>query len=1152
MIKLVLIILNSFSLFAGFKSERTNKISPLSNTLIEIEKQKKAKGQKINIMKTESAFKTFNKQNSKNGKWKLRTNSYGIPSLLSGDKTKKYYGDIKQISQAFLTENKELLGIDFNNLIPVNESYFLNTKHIEYRQIYKGIPVEFSYVKVHSNLEGEISLYSSRYFPYINLDINPNISIDYAKSIISMELGPISISSYSLVVYPDELKDEYYLAWKIKVDGGNGNLNGKWIYYIDAKSGDKLFRYDSRQYACTLQEETTGYVYAKVYDISPFPTGSGESGPTTWVPKITTPIANQYVFAGNVNTSTITRSNGEYCIDYDPGNNGAKVFMTTMGPYFSVMNFNGKPSFFTNGSFVWRTASTPLSVNSYSNNSETTYTVSPTYSIGASESLAFVGPFFQTLNLGEVDNCGSGIDNDMLYVMDSTGNAITSWFGKNKSNLFGGLIPSSSYKIKVKSDSQNSGNFYLSISSYVVITNYQNANNATGTITWSTSNYINDSNGASINTFYHLNKIREFMMKFNSKCPGTGCINLNKRVPAMVGVFGDATTIDCWQSNTMWNAFYDMEHDAIFMGKGIDEGGYYKDFGLDGTVIRHEYGHLVMNRIYPIIYFGEFGAITEAISDYFALSSFWDENKTLTILGNFIGTGEGAARDLKTLSDNPKKMPDDWVGEVHDDGQILSGALYKIRASTNNDGEDNCNTTTGTHCLYNLGKFTSGTYSGLYKADLYIFGSMFYFPDNFENFLEAIVDLCKQVEGTGCAESKIRAAFGVHGIGAQAVVDKYEPNNGPEYATNISTINNITAYIDYKGDEDYYVLPLKEGAINLRLYLPESSSYPQLYHAYGLFLFDSQRNYIKDISPDPVPSLCYSETVPENCYTRSSYVDLYYPINKTGIYYIAVTGSLNMYYGNGVDYNKTSPYRLTYDAQNLSVVTAEIKNRKVDEDEIEFTAVVPKFEYLSSIPPTNWTNGSEFEFCEYECIKLFDNNLKELSTNYISVSYVVGETSYNTTDSLGRSVIKGKITLKSYGGKTFSQRYPGAGTIYIKIYAKNHMFNVGKTDYIPLGISNPLNLTASKTDFISYNNIITKDNSSMTLKYESTTNSNIKIAVYTPTGQKVKTIYEGAILGKISFNWDGTDDNGSKLASGIYYIKTEGAINKVEKVAIVR
>jgi hypothetical protein len=259
-----------------------------------------------------------------------------------------------------------------------------------------------------------------------------------------------------------------------------------------------------------------------------------------------------------------------------------------------------------------------------------------------------------------------------------------------------------------------------------------------------------------------------------------------------------------------------------------------------------------------------------------------------------------------------------------------------------------------------------------------------------------------------------------------------------------------------------------------------------------------------------------------------------------------------MYYGNGVDYNKTSPYRLTYDAQNLSVVTAEIKNRKVDEDEIEFTAVVPKFEYLSSIPPTNWTNGSEFEFCEYECIKLLDNNLKELSTNYISVSYVVGETSYNTTDSLGRSVIKGKITLKSYGGKTFSQRYPGAGTIYIKIYAKNHMFNVGKTDYIPLGISNPLNLTASKTDFISYNNIITKDNSSMTLKYESTTNSNIKIAVYTPTGQKVKTIYEGAILGKISFNWDGTDDNGSKLASGIYYIKTEGAINKVEKVAIVR
>ncbi|MEF3279741.1 MAG: hypothetical protein K6357_02080 [Elusimicrobiota bacterium] len=1136
---LLLFILSNLNA-KSFKEFRTNKISPLADTIIEIETQKTKKTHSaISTMAfKKNFFKTFNNNNSSSKKWKIKFNSYGIPKLLSGDKTKKkYYGNIEQIFETFVLENKDMLGIEMKNLRLVTKSEFLGTKHIYYQQYYKHLPVEFSYVKLHITQDNEVSQYNAKYYPDINIDINPNVSIEQAKSIIAQELGFFSISTYSLVIFPDELNNSYYLSWKIKTEGGSGNLNGKWIYYINAKEPKIIFKYDERQYSCTLQEETSGYVMGEVYEISPAPTDQ-ENGPDSWVPKITTPIANQYVFAGSTSVSTTTKENGEYCIDYDTSNNGAKVFMTLMGPYFSVMNFNGKPSIFTNGNITWKTASPSLNISSYNNDSETLYSISPNLTINSGESLAFVGPMFSSFNIGEVDNCGSGIDNDMVYVMDSNKNSVAIWFGKNKSNLFGGLVPDNKYIIKIKSDSSGTGSFNIINSSYMVITNYQGKNYATGSVIWSTANYLTDPDGSSINTFYHLNKIRNFMMKFNSKCGGTGCINLDKKVPVMIDVYGDKLTPDCPQENTMLNAFYDLDHDAIFMGKGINMGSYYKNFGLDGTVIRHEYGHLVMNRIYPIIYFGEFGAITEAIADYFSISSFWDEGKTITVLGNFIGIGEGARRDLKQLSDYPKRMPQDWVGEVHEDGEILSGALYKIRKDSS----------------YSLGIFSSGSYAGLNKADLYIFGALFYFPDNFENFREAVIDICKRIEGTSCEKSKIEDAFNAHGIGAQSVVDLYEPNNGPEYATNISTFSTVYGYIDYQGDEDYYAIPLGEGIFQARLYLPEGySSGSGFYHAYNMFLFDSYRNYITGASPNIVPSLCYNKDspVPNSCYTKDSYIDLYYTVSKPQVYYLAITAGINSNYGNGIDFNNTTPYILTYSANSKSIVSAQIKTRKVDEDEIEFTATVPKFEYLEDLTHLTWTEGQEFEFCEYDCIKILDNNLNELSTNYISISYALGETSYNTIDSLGNPVIKGKITFQQYNGKTFSQRYPGAGTIYIKIYVKNHMFDV-KNTYIPLGLSNPIYLTANEDKFVTYNNIIDKNNSSMTIKYEAKSLSNVNISVYTATGKFVKKIYSGPIYGKVSFNWDGTDESGNKLASGIYYIKTTGGINKVEKVGIAR
>ena len=1120
--KFLVIALFTVSLHSNdFKRERTSYYSPLSYTVNIKEKERIGKKISTEIKTKIATLEKLNREKSKKNKWNFKLHPFtNTISMISGDTTsKRYYGSIDEAAKNFLTENYDILNVDVNSLRKIVERDFINTSHIYYIQTYNNIDVEFSYVKVHRNQNNEITHYSARYYRDIEADVNPTISLEHAISKIKDDIGFFILSTATLVIYPDDVKERFYLAYKIQGIGGSDIKNGQWVYYIDAKTGEILFKYDQRQYVCMLSEETTGTIKGYVYEISPIPTGD-PSGP--WVNTKLKGIKDIYVFAGSYQSSTTTRSDGEYCIDYDPNEIGAKVFLTTLGPYFSVVDYLGNNLFFTNAQYQRKSSPSPLTVNSYQPNTITTYTITPHLNIPSGQTLAFITPYFSNFSIGGIDIYGNSYDGDVAYITDPTDGRISAFIGVNKTNFLAGYIPANSYKIKILSDSSGTGNFSLTASTYIVITNPQGKYNATGSFIISTSPLIN--------TFYHLTKVRDFMMKFNSKC-SPYCIDLNKRVPVNVNVYSGNTPL--------YNAFYDLSHDAIYLGRGPTQ--YDKNFAWDGTIIRHEYIHLVINRIYPIIYFGEFGAITEALSDYFALSSFWDEGIDINILGNFLGVGEGVRRDISSIT---KKMPYDWKGEVHEDGEILSAVLYKLAKGS---------------VEYNLGTFTSGTYEGLRKADLYAFGAMFYFPDSFEGFMEAMIDICRNIEGQGCQEGKIRDAFAAHGITSDyIIVDKYEPNNGPTYAVDISTFSNIYGFIDYPGDEDYYVLALDKGILHVKMLLPRHTS--GLYHAFTLFLFDPYGNNLLYQMPPTNDNLCYplDPVYSKTCLTRYPVNEFYYYISTPGLYYIAVSAGLNSDSGPGPDNNRETPYILSYDGKfNTSVEVNKIQ-AKVDEDIFEFSMEVPTFYYNKSIGNT-WQDGEVFEFCGMECVKILDARMVELSNEFIEVTDINGisgpNANYRVLGGDGRYYIKGRIKLKANNtGERFSQRYPYVGNIYFKFYVKNHMFEIGNKDsnYINISLTKPLSLTGNKDDVVVYNNVIDKNNKEMIIKIETKSSSNIKVYVYTASGMLVKELYKGQINGKITLRWDGTDQNGKEIPSGIYYIKTEGAVNKVEKVGIVR
>ncbi len=127
------------------------------------------------------------------------------------------------------------------------------------------------------------------------------------------------------------------------------------------------------------------------------------------------------------------------------------------------------------------------------------------------------------------------------------------------------------------------------------------------------------------------------------------------------------------------------QEDSIVFGQGTDI-----DFSYDGEVVFHEFTHAVIDstiKLTSIIadQYGlatDPGAMNEGFADFFSAAYVGDPS-----LAEYVGNAFGdnvALRDLE----NDKVCPDDVKGEVHDDSEWWSGALWEIREWLITDGAD--------------------------------------------------------------------------------------------------------------------------------------------------------------------------------------------------------------------------------------------------------------------------------------------------------------------------------------------------------------------------------------------------------------------------------------------------------------------------------
>ncbi len=166
-----------------------------------------------------------------------------------------------------------------------------------------------------------------------------------------------------------------------------------------------------------------------------------------------------------------------------------------------------------------------------------------------------------------------------------------------------------------------------------------------------------------VNLYYHMDRIDSYFRDVHGHTPF--------RTLMVVANYGEGAGVP--YDNAFSTPITTQTH-GLFFGQGTNV-----DYGWDGDVVYHEFGHFVIDELTQMGYLEALfdawgmhfapGGLHEGLADYFS-STVMDESTT----GEY-AMGAMGARDLV----NDLVCPDDVFGEPHEDGRIIGGVTWEIR-----------------------------------------------------------------------------------------------------------------------------------------------------------------------------------------------------------------------------------------------------------------------------------------------------------------------------------------------------------------------------------------------------------------------------------------------------------------------------------------
>ncbi|MFA6003167.1 MAG: hypothetical protein WC881_03785 [Elusimicrobiota bacterium] len=1036
--------------------------------------------------RTQRSERAFHDFRSRHGaRWRLRVDERtGAAAALVEGRTAPRRGAPEQISADFLQEARGLLDVDPAAITLIRKNQGRGMTHLLYQQTYKGLPVEFSRVKVHVAEDGSVIGANSSFEADIALDLNPRITAAGAAAIVTQDNGRPPRDGGRLVVFPDRAAGRARLAWKFTAQGNTA----VWRYYVDAHDGAVIFRYNDLRFV-------SGAISGMVYPISPT-----ESAP------VQMPFSGQRVYVADGSNYSTTDAAGNF-------NNGSsgKIITSLQGPWVNVSNFRGPSAHYDNGSGVWNTVATPAaSPHPYPANSVSVSTID--ISALAPNAVKFL-PIFSNFTVGSVTSVlgytADITDDDQVSIHDSDWKQIAGYVG-DRGAFNGAAVHGQKLFLKLRSNSSDNGQYgyTVALSSYLALTDAPTVDHPGGAdLVWQPQ-HTSSNRRSEINLFYHINRMHDYFMSDINQSNAAG---LGEPVSAMALV---GPGLD--------GAFYNPLQDNLSFGDGGNAASPSDILTDDATVPSHEYTHYVLEKIWPIINFGQSGSISEAMADYFAGSSL-----DRSAIGKHYNAGT-PLRELNCQANPPCRKLDavNWGADLYYDSLVISQSLWELRAAR---------------------IAAQGAAAGRSCADGLAFQSLLFFPESFSEFLDAIKRVAADSRVPACGGdtaaqlAAIDAAFTAnHGLAGAGLTggDALEGagrNDGPQTATDVSTRSSISATIYPAGDMDYYTFGAGPGPIRIGMRLPEFGGY---YKGYALVLYD--RNHVEVARAEPpydgsntLDGLCQST----DCNTTAANVTLTYINPGPDRFFLQVAGGISVD-GSNSGVNDDAPYALGFTYPEAGAFTGAIVSAAFDRDRIDFSVDVTSF------PRTVGPGGSGGQDYFFAYAQLRDHARSVLPLTDTRL----GGTSYLAPSAVANNSgkISGRIDLQN----GFAARYPAAGSVYLEVFGYNVQ---GST--VSLGLSPALYLTAAQSALTAYNNVFNpKRGEKATFKYEILSPGHVTLKLFTLHGTLVRTLLdEDRPAGKGSVDWYGANMSGNTVASGIYLLDLKApGIAQTQKVVVVK
>ncbi len=156
---------------------------------------------------------------------------------------------------------------------------------------------------------------------------------------------------------------------------------------------------------------------------------------------------------------------------------------------------------------------------------------------------------------------------------------------------------------------------------------------------------------------------------------------------------------------------------------------------------------------------------------------------------------------------------------------------------------------------------------------------------------------------------------------------------------------------------------------------------------------------------------------------------------------------------------------------------------------------------------------------------------------YYGILYAVA---YGTTDNIkmteGGGFGFGRFRAR-YIQPTGANTFPSEYTFPTDTWTQDPPLDV-ETPPFPVGIEDEAPNPTYPTSFTLYQNYPNPFNPETNIVFSVSQNTHAKVEVFTILGQKVRTVFDGKVtVGTHTVKWDGRDDYGRAVASGIYFYK---------------